>query len=31
LATSSWLIIAWVFVVQMKIEMCLEMGIAACQ
>jgi hypothetical protein len=31
LATSSWLIIAWVLVVQMKIEMCLEMGIAACQ
>ena len=31
LATSSWLTIAWVFVVQMKIEMCLEMGIAACQ
>jgi len=31
LATSSWLIIAWVLVVQMKIEMCFEMGIAACQ
>ncbi len=31
LATSSWLIIAWVVVVQMKIEMCFEMGIAACQ
>ena len=31
LATSSWLIIAWVLVVQMKIEMCLEMGIATCQ
>ena len=31
LATSSWLIIAWVVVVQLKIEMCLEMGIAACQ
>ena len=31
LATSSWLIIAWVVVVQMKIEMCLEMGIATCQ
>jgi hypothetical protein len=31
LATSSWLIIAWVVVVQLKIEMCLEMGIASCQ
>ena len=31
LATSSWLIIAWVMVVQMKIEMCLEMGVATCQ
>jgi hypothetical protein len=31
LATSSWLIIAWILVVQMKIEMCLELGIAACQ
>ncbi|WP_333843483.1 hypothetical protein [Limnohabitans sp.] len=31
LAASSWLTIAWVVVVQMKIEMCLELGIAACQ
>ena len=31
LATSSWLIIAWVVVLQLKIEMCLEMGIATCQ
>lgn len=31
LATGSWLIIAWVFLVQTKIEMCLEMGIASCQ
>ncbi len=31
LATSSWLIIAWVLVVQLKIELCLEMGIATCQ
>jgi hypothetical protein len=31
LATSSWLLIAWVVVVQLKIELCLEMGIAACQ
>ena len=31
LATSSWLIIAWVVVLQLKIEMCLEMGMATCQ
>ena len=31
LATSSWLLIAWVVVVQLKIDFCLEMGIAACQ
>ena len=31
LATSSWLLIAWVLVLQLKIELCLEMGIATCQ
>lgn len=31
LATSSWLLISWVLVVQFKIELCLEMGIASCQ
>lgn len=31
LATTSWLIIAWVVMVQLKIEICLEMGTAACQ
>jgi hypothetical protein len=31
LATSSWLLIAWVVVVQLKIETCLELGVAACQ
>ena len=31
LATSSWLLIAWVVVVQLKIEICLELGVAACQ
>jgi len=31
LATSSWLLISWVLVVQYKIELCLEMGIASCQ
>jgi hypothetical protein len=31
LATSSWLLIAWVLVLQLKIELCLELGIATCQ
>ncbi len=31
LATSSWLIIAWVLMVQLKIDMCLELGITTCQ
>ncbi len=31
LATSSWLIIAWVLMVQLKIDMCLELGISTCQ
>ena len=31
LATSSWLIIAWVFVVKLKVDLCLELGVAACQ
>jgi hypothetical protein len=31
LATSSWLIIAWVLMVQLKIDMCLELGVTTCQ
>jgi hypothetical protein len=31
LATSSWLLIAWVLMVQLKIEICLELGVATCQ
>ena len=31
LATSSWLLIAWVLVLQLKVELCLELGIATCQ
>ncbi|PVE07231.1 hypothetical protein [Limnohabitans sp. Rim28] len=31
LATSSWLLIAWVLVLQLKIDLCLELGIATCQ
>jgi len=31
LAATSWLLIAWVLVLQMKIDLCLAMGVAACQ
>ena len=31
LATVSWLIIAWVLVVMVKIDLCLQVGAAACQ
>ncbi len=31
LATSSWRLIAWVLMVQLKIELGLEMGVATCQ
>ncbi len=31
LATSSWLLIAWVLMVQLKIDMCLELGVTTCQ
>lgn len=31
LAAASWLIIAWVLVVMAKIDMCLQVGAAACQ
>ena len=31
LATASWLLIAWVLVVKLKIDLCLEMGAATCQ
>jgi len=31
LAASSWLLIAWVFVLKLKIDLCLAMGAAACQ
>ncbi len=31
LATASWLIIAWVLVVLAKIDLCLQVGTAACQ
>ena len=31
LATVSWLILAWVLVVKLKIDVCLELGVAACR
>ena len=31
LAAASWLLIAWVLVVKLKIDICLKMGAAACQ
>ena len=31
LAAASWLVIAWVLVVKLKVELCLEAGVAACQ
>ncbi len=31
LAAASWLIVAWMLVVKVKIDLCLELGAAACQ
>ena len=31
LAAASLLIVAWVLVVKMKIDLCLQAGVAACQ
>ena len=31
LAAVSWLVIAWVLVVMAKIDICLQVGAAACQ
>jgi len=31
LAAASWLVIAWVFVVKQKIELCLQAGASLCQ
>jgi len=31
LAAVSWLLIAWVLVVMAKIDICLQLGTAACQ
>lgn len=31
LAAASWLTVAWVLVVKVKIDLCLQLGVAACQ
>lgn len=31
LAAVSWLLVAWVLVVKLKIDLCLQMGALACQ
>lgn len=31
LAASSWLLIAWVALVQLKVDICLQMGANVCQ
>lgn len=31
LATASWLLVAWVLVVKLKIDLCMQMGASACQ
>lgn len=31
LAAASWLLIAWVLVVKVKVDLCLQLGAQACQ
>lgn len=31
LATASWLLVAWVLVVKLKIDLCMQLGAVACQ
>ena len=31
LAAASWLLIAWVVMVKLKIDLCFQAGVAACQ
>lgn len=31
LAAASWLLVAWVLVVKVKIDLCLQLGASACQ
>jgi hypothetical protein len=30
-AAVSWLVVAWVIVVKMKIDLCVDLGVATCQ
>ena len=31
LAAASWLVVAWVLVVKLKIDLCMQLGAASCQ
>ena len=31
LAAASWLLVAWVLAVKVKFDLCLQMGVGACQ
>lgn len=31
LATASWLLVAWVLLVKLKIDLCMQLGASACQ
>lgn len=31
LAAASWLLLAWIWVVKMKIDLCVDLGVASCQ
>jgi hypothetical protein len=31
LAAASWLLVAWVLVVKLKIDLCMQLGAASCQ
>lgn len=31
LATASWLLIAWVLVIKLKVDLCMQLGALACQ
>ncbi len=30
-AAACWLVVAWVLVVKMKIDLCVDLGVATCQ
>jgi hypothetical protein len=31
LATASWLLVAWVLMVKLKIDLCMQLGASSCQ